>query len=90
MTAKVGGSGSVSKTITIPSGFICPKSVDKNNWIGGWWDAFGDTFSISQTGTQVTATRTDKAANWGMNLQFRCCQNGGKYFYMVQPPFKIT
>ena len=87
MTAKVGGSGSVSKTITIPSGFICPKSVDKNNWIGGWWDAFGDTFSISQTGTQVTATRTDRPHGWDMNLQFNCCQYGSNNFFYDSNPF---
>ena len=73
----VGSSGSASKSKTIDSWFKCPITVDKSNWQVG--HDYGDTFSVSQNGDQVTITRTDQEAGWGMNLKFRCCpEDDGK------------
>jgi len=76
-TLVVGSSGSASKSKTIDSWFKCPITVDKSNWQVG--HDYGDTFSVSQNGDQVTITRTDQEAGWGMNLKFRCCpEDDGK------------
>ena len=40
----------------------------------------GYTFSVVQTGNQVTVTRTDQNGGWDMNLKFQCCPNDGNFF----------
>eukprot|EP00746_Dinoflagellata_sp_MGD_P001428 gnl/MRDRNA2_/MRDRNA2_102694_c0_seq1.p1 gnl/MRDRNA2_/MRDRNA2_102694_c0~~gnl/MRDRNA2_/MRDRNA2_102694_c0_seq1.p1 ORF type:complete len:900 (+),score=191.57 gnl/MRDRNA2_/MRDRNA2_102694_c0_seq1:145-2700(+) len=79
ITVTVGPSSGLGhiKTITHDgaSGYQCPSIVDTTNWMSGWWDGSGDTFSISQNGDQVTATRTDKTKDWGLDLRFQCCDS---------------
>ena len=69
----------------IDSGYKCPTTVDKTNWLDGY--NYGDTFSVVQTGNQVTVTRTDHNGGWGMDLKFRCCPNDGNLFLL--PNFKV-
>ena len=69
--ANVGKSPSKSKMITVDDGFVCPTLVDRSNMIE---DTSGDTFSITQIGSNVTVTRTDAPWPWGMNLKFKCCK----------------
>ena len=70
--AQVGSSSENSKTINIGSGFTCPTSIDKSNWLNG--QTYRDTFSVSQAGTVLTVTRTDSSSGWGMDLKFKCCK----------------
>lgn len=49
---------------------VCPKYVDKNNWLG--FDQVDDTFSIVHEGTKIKVTRTDKQEGWTFQLQFGC------------------
>ena len=60
---------------------ICPKLVNKDNWIIGsdWedkWIQATDTFSIEQRSTKLTITRTDWNGGWGLSLAFHCCFQG--------------
>ena len=70
----VGGShNKKSKTITVPSGFVCPLKVDNKNWLRKLEPTpHTDKFAIKQTGTQVVVTRTN-GNGWGVNLGFECC-----------------
>jgi surface protein len=69
-----GYSGSATKTVTVPqAGLICPTTVNKDNWIGGF--TYGDTFNVEVSGDQVMVTR-DNFDSWGMNLKFACCELG--------------
>ena len=70
--AQVGSSSENSKAIKIVSGFTCPTSIDKSNWLNG--QTYRDTFSVSQAGTELTVTRTDSSNGWGMDLKFKCCK----------------
>ena len=65
---------STTKTISIPTGLICPKFVEKSVWLGG--GDFSDTFSVEQNGTQLTISRLDSNSVWGLNLMFLCCPPG--------------
>jgi len=67
-------SASNTKSATVPSKFRCPTRVDKSNWIEG--GPSGDTFSVTQSGDTVTATRTDRNHAWGTQLAFNCCVDG--------------
>ncbi len=59
----------------------CPSTVSKANWYGS--DTYADTFSVAQSGSTITVTRTDApGALWGMNLQFYCCPGE-----MSHPPY---
>merc|ERR1711962_1727490 len=73
----IGSSSTQTKSVIIPSGYICPSQVSKSNWAGT--DTYGDTFSITQTGTNLLVTRTDRSSGWGMNLKIFCskgeCEN---------------
>ena len=60
------------KSATIPAGYICPSVVSKANWVGS--DTYGDTFEIAQSGTILSAKRTDTEEGWGMNLRIRCAE----------------
>lgn len=67
-------SGRGTKTVTVPqAGLICPTTVNKDNWIGGF--TYGDTFNVEVSGDQVMVTR-DNFDSWGMNLKFACCELG--------------
>ena len=70
----VGGSGKNPKTVRGKVGYKCPSTVDKNNWLGT--AGHKDSFSVVQNGAQVTVTRVDRNAGWGMNLNFECCAAG--------------
>ena len=59
---------STTKTISIPTGLICPKFVEKSLWLGG--GDFDDTFSVEQNGTRLTISRLDSNSEWGLNLMF--------------------
>ena len=73
MTMEVGGSQSSSKSVRLPSSnYVCPVMVDRSNWVGT--QTYGDTFQTSQKGADLTVTRTDASAGWGMNLKIRCCK----------------
>ncbi len=71
-----------SKTVTIlyppkwariGATYTCPSTVSKANWLTS--DTFDDTFSVAQSGSTITVTRTDApGALWGMDLQFYCCR----------------
>jgi len=57
-------------------GVICPGTVDRTNWLGGY--TYPDTFGVVHDGTTIIVTRTDSGlatvsdANWSMNLRFEC------------------
>lgn len=76
--ATVGSSEDNSKTITLNGDGICPHHVDKTNriQIERYFYAARDTWSISQQGRRVTATRSDKPNGWDLHLQFDCCNSG--------------
>ena len=58
--------------MTIGSAAVaCPTTVSKSNWATD--DTYGDTFSVTQSGVQITVTRSDKPEGWGMDLRFNCC-----------------
>jgi hypothetical protein len=75
------GAGPAPDPFTVTAGYVCPSRVDENNWLpndDGFLETYGDTFSVSQTGTQVLVQRTDTgdlSAGWGMSLAFLCCTN---------------
>jgi hypothetical protein len=78
-TVTIGSSESNSKSVNSneASGFSCPSIVNKHNWLtsdssGGIAD-YVDHFSITVSGSQVQATRTDSTDSWVMNLQISCC-----------------
>ena len=84
--AKVGSSEGISKTITIPSGFYCPKVVDDTLWLAniGRLRSGTEKFKVDQSGSQVKVTRFDsytRAKNafkgWHRDLRFHCCKNDG-------------
>jgi hypothetical protein len=52
----------------------CPSKVSKDNWYGS--DTWPDTFSVAQSGSMITVTRTDSTSGWITNLQFYCCSSG--------------
>ena len=52
--------------------------VDKTNWLGG--HTYDDAFSVDQTESVLTITRTDSNEGWGMYLKFRCCPDDGNSF----------
>ena len=61
--------------------FQCPQIVDNKKWILDNYfkmDVEPNSFSVAQTRTIVTVTRTDKNEGWGMNLTFKCCRVNGK------------
>jgi hypothetical protein len=72
-----------SKTVStsIDSAVTCPKTLNKDNWLGGY--TYADTYSVitSQIGLttiSTTITREDKTKGktnigWGMALSFQCC-----------------
>jgi len=70
----IGPSRSNSKTTSVPSGYRCPKTVSKANWVNK--DNYGDTFSIAQRGTSLSVTRTDENKGWGMSLKVMCGHAG--------------
>ena len=71
-----------SKAVTIGTTHTCPSTVSVANWLTS--DTYPDTFSVAQSGSTITITRTDApGALWGMNLQFYCCPGKGR----VLPPF---
>ena len=87
MTARVGMSSVQRKSITMNNRFQCPQTVDKNNWIVANDNYFEmdferqSSFSVAQTRTVVTVTRTDENEGWGMNLKFKCCRINGKNLF---------
>ena len=70
--------------IVIDSGLNCPIAVDKTNWLNN--DDNGDIYSIAETGSQITVTRTDKTSSanlhrgWGNDLKFECCSDDGNFY----------
>ena len=38
-----------------------------------------DTFSVEQSGTQVTVSKIGSADGWDMDLKFYCCAKNGNY-----------
>merc|ERR1712096_162846 len=48
------GGGPTTATVDIPN-LNCPDTVDINNWLGT--DTYGDWFTITSVGYEVTATR---------------------------------
>ena len=79
----IGSSDAKSKIfdLRIDENLICPKLVNKDNWIIGsdWedkWIQATDTFSIEQRSTKLTITRTDWNGGWGLSLAFHCCFQG--------------
>ena len=74
-TAEVGASADKTKTISIDDGFECPVLVDQHNWLSV--HKWQDTYSVQQTGSRISVTRTDtERGGWGMNLRFKCCVRG--------------
>ena len=63
-----------SKAVTIGTTHTCPSTVSKANWLTS--DTYGDTFSVAQSGSAITVTRTDSTSGWITNLQFYCCSSG--------------
>jgi len=90
----VGSSPYHSKTVNVDPTYSCPSNVDKTNWYVGanGENVYGDTFSTSQTGSQVTVTRTDYPSGWGMSLQFQCCasESSGSCLYTHTPNAAIS
>merc|ERR1719461_2714992 len=75
----VGSSNSNPKTVIVDQMYICPCTVTNANWdsiAADWAQYSGDRFSTSRTNDQLTVTRTDLDAGWGMNLKFQCCASG--------------
>ena len=71
----IGSSNSNTKTATVSAGCTCPSVVSKANWVGG--ETHEDKFAIEQTGTSLTARRTDANGGWGMDLKISCtCTRG--------------
>ena len=67
---EIGSSTSNFKTVTVPGVDTCPDVINNTNWLGDFPHA--DSFNISVSGDQVTATRTDAQESWGMILRFTC------------------
>lgn len=57
---------------------VCPKAVDSSNRIIVDFPTAKDSWSISQNGKVITATRTDTRGGWNLDLEFYCC---GKMLY---------
>lgn len=75
VTVTIGNSGGKTKTVsTTPGGLVCPASVDKSNWLGGY--TYPDRFEVSTSGNKVTVKRLDANHGWGMNLRFTCHTSG--------------
>ena len=62
-----------TKTVTMNNPATCPQTVDSSNRIIVDFPTAPDTWSISQNGKDITATRTDSTNPWGLDLEFYCC-----------------
>ena len=63
----------------IDSGLNCPMTVDKTNWLNE--EDYGDIYSVTKSGIQITVTRTDNQnQGWANELEFRCCPYHGNSF----------
>eukprot|EP00808_Paulinella_micropora_P025706 g58617.t1 len=71
---RVGSSGGNSKTVTASTSVTCPATVSRANWLGGY--TWPDMFAVTTSGSQVSVRRTDSTSGWGMDLRFKCCQDG--------------
>jgi len=57
------------------TGFVCPQTASKANWVSHDVRQYGNTFSITQSGSRVTARRTDSLnSTWDMLLKIQCCK----------------
>jgi hypothetical protein len=63
------GSGSGTKTVTGPSGFVCPTSINKDVWRNP--ETFDDRFTLTQSGATLTVQRVGDSS-WGLNLVIQC------------------
>lgn len=69
---KQDGAGTGSCTLS-HDGLKCPTVVNEDNWKGGNYNKYKDTFAVTQTGADVKVTRTDAPGEgWGMDLRFDC------------------
>ena len=65
--------------MVIDSRLKCPITVDKSNWLNE--EDYGDTYSVTKSGIQITVTRTDNQnQGWANDLEFRCCPYDGNSF----------
>ena len=65
-----------SKTVYVSSHptLTCPSTVTKSNWAStGLYSTSDDAFSITVSGNQVTARRTDSSGGWSLDLKLTCC-----------------
>jgi hypothetical protein len=79
-TAPAGGLAGV---VMVPPGYICPATIDKNNWLQNTDGP--DTFAVEQNlftspdsahfgWNTIRITRTDSSdGGWGMDLKIQCC-----------------
>ena len=66
-----GKSSTKSNTVSVQwPDLVCPKRVDKTNWLRH--GTHGDWFTITVSGNGVTATRGDAAPGWGYHFDFTC------------------
>jgi len=68
--AQVGSSSENTISVTVPEGCLCPKTVNKNNWLGGY--SWPDSFEITQNGINLQVQRKDSDGGWGLDLAFLC------------------
>ena len=65
--------------MVIDSRLKCPITVDKSNWLNE--EDYGDTYSVTKSGIQITVTRTDNQnQGWANDLEFRCCPYDGNSY----------
>ena len=64
---------------------MCPLVVDKHVWGGS--ETYDDWFSTHISGSDVTVTRRDANAGWGLQLKMTCCANklacAGEAFFIT-------
>ena len=70
----IGSSNANIKTVNVSAPVACPSVVSKANWVGGPLYAT-DTFEITQSGTSLSAKRTDNREGWGMDLRITCAMD---------------
>ena len=61
-----------TKTVMMNNAATCPQTVDSSNRIIVDFPTAPDTWSISQNGKDITATRTDSTGPWDLDLEFNC------------------
>ena len=69
----IGSSNANIKTVNVSAPVACPSVVSKANLVGT--AKHGETFEITQSGTSLSAKRTDKREGWVMDLRITCAMD---------------